>query len=170
MPHQRSSWLVAMAALLLTGARCGTGSATESTGLREAIAPNAAPFLPGAPVQAAVLLQLSDCSGNLRMVDLLHRQSVREQVALRVVWYVGAVTDSSAIRRALPTWAQSVALHPAPAPALRELRRLGHVSTPLLVVFDAGGRVRLTTQSPASVREFAGLQRILEGLTWIAEL
>jgi hypothetical protein len=57
-----------------------------------------------------------------------------------------------------------------PGSAIGELMRLGHKSTPAIVVLDQEGRVRFTSQSPRSAREFAGLQKIIEGLTWIEEL
>jgi hypothetical protein len=47
---------------------------------------------------------------------------------------------------------------------------MGHTSTPALVVLDQSQRVRFATQSPRSPREYAGLRRIIEGLTWIEEL
>lgn len=127
-------------------------------------------FLPGAPVQAAVVLQLSDCTGNLRLLDLLNRPEVSERLRLAVLWYAGPVGDSAGIRRLLPNWSAGSPLRPVPAAVLGELRRLGHRHTPLLIVMDQEGRVRLTSQSPRSPREFAGLRRVIEGLTWIEEL
>ena len=40
----------------------------------------------------------------------------------------------------------------------------------VIEVLDQEGRVRFTSQSPRSPREFAGLRQIIEGLTWIEEL
>lgn len=163
-------WIVAALALLLAGILVDTARAAPREGLRRALAP----YLPqerlNAPVQSAVLLQRSDCRGNLRMLDLLHRASVRESLQLAVLWYVGSSADTAVIRAALPEWSAHVPLRPAPAAALAELDLLGHRSTPIVVVMDQAGRIRLTSQSPRSVREFAGLQRVIEGLTWIDEL
>ena len=121
-------------------------------------------------VHAAVLLQLRDCSGNLRMLHVLHRGTSREQIHLAVIWYAGPAGDSSAIRTELPAWTSPIPLRPAPAAVLRQLAELGHTTTPALLVLDQEGRIRLTTQSPRSSREVAGLRRIVEGLTWIEEL
>ncbi len=126
-------------------------------------------FTHGEPVRAAVLLQAVDCTGNLRILHLLHRTAVRDELRLSVIWFVGPASDSLTIRPLLPAWAATVPLHAAPRPVLNDLARLGHTSTPLLVVLDQEGRVRFTSQSPRSSREFAGLRRIIEGLTWFEE-
>lgn len=143
---------------------------TDARGVRSELSPYLPKILPGAPIQAAVLLQLRDCSGNLRILDLLHRSAVREQLHLAVLWYAGDVKDSTRIRTLLPSWTSGTPLRPLPSVAFRELTALGHNSTPMLVVLDQYGRVRLTSQSPRSPREFAGLRTIIEGLTWIEEL
>ena len=164
------SWIVAALGLLLAGVLVDTARAAPHNGLRRTLAPHVEPFLPGARIQTAVLLQRSDCSGNMRMLDLLQRADVRDQLRLAVIWHVGPSSDTMAIRALLPAWTRAVALRRAPTAAINELRQLGHASTPLLVVLDQEGRVRLTTQSPRSPREFAGLRRVIEGLTWIEEL
>jgi hypothetical protein len=121
-------------------------------------------------VQAAVLLQRTDCSGNLRMLHVLHRGTTRRHLQLAVIWYVGPVSDSSAIRAELPAWTATVPLRAAPSAVVRQFASLGHTTTPALLVLDQEGRVRFMTQSPGSSREVAGLRRIIEGLTWIEEL
>jgi hypothetical protein len=121
-------------------------------------------------VQAAVLLQLADCSGNLRMLHVLHRGATPRHIQLAVIWYVGPVSDSTNIRMALPSWTAAIPLRAAPPAVVRQFASLGHTTTPALLVLDQEGRVRFTTQSPRSSREVAGLRRIIEGLTWIEEL
>lgn len=148
----------------------GSSRRTIPNGIRRELAPYLPGLVLGAPIQAVVLLQLSDCSGNLRILDLLHRPAVRDRLHLAVLWYDGPVTDSTAIRKLLPFWTAGTPLQPMPPPAYQELVALGHTSTPMLVVLDQYGRIRLTSQSPRSSREFAGLRNIIEGLTWIAEL
>jgi len=118
------------------------------------------------PLTAALVLHADDCTGNFRMFNLLHRADVRTAIGVAVVWYVGATSDSTRIRHALPAWMRSVALAPVSRDVVRELARLGHRTTPVLLMLDTEGRLRLTTQSPRSAREFAGLQRIITGLTW----
>jgi len=134
----------------------------------------ASPTLPSdrerSKIRTGFLLQAADCTGNLRMLHLLHRGPVREALQLNVIWFVGAANDSTVIRGLLPAWAQRVPLRLASPSLLRSLRQLGHTSTPALIVLDQAGRVRLATQSPRSSREVAGLRRIIEGLTWIEEL
>jgi hypothetical protein len=165
-----TSWIVAAFGLLFAGVLLDTARAAPHRGLRRTLAPYVEPFLPGSRIQAAVLLQKADCSGNVRMLDLLNQPDVRDRVRLAVLWHVGPPSDTLAIRALLPAWTRSVPLESAPAAAIGELKQLGHASTPLLVVLDQEGRVRLTTQSPRSPREFAGLRRIIEGLTFIEEL
>lgn len=146
-------------AMSAAAARAATPRAPEGDGR----------FAHGGPVRAAVLLQAADCTSNLRILHLLHRPAVRGGVHLSVIWYSGPAADSLAIRPLLPAWASRTPLRAVPASVLKELARLGHTSTPLLVVLDQEGRVRLTSQSPRSSREFAGLRRIIEGLTWFEE-
>lgn len=158
-----------MLVLLLAGVLVDSARATPASGLRNA-ADGPQPPSPGGRLQSAVLLQRTDCTGNLRLLDLLARGEVAERLALRVIWYVGPATDTLDIRRLLPEWTHTVPLRAAPSPVLSELRGLGHRTTPVVVLYDQEGRVRLTSQSPRSLREFAGLRRAIEGLTWIEEL
>jgi hypothetical protein len=163
-------WLFGIAFVALAGVAVDAAQVRRVPALRESVGRYVSPASPDRPIQAAFILQKSDCTGNLRMLDLLRRQSVRDRIALAVVWYAGPPTDSTFIRSALPQWARHVVLAPLPRVVLSELQRMGHESTPMLVVLDQRARIRLATQSPRSPREFAGLIRIVEGLTWIEEL
>ena len=126
--------------------------------------------VPGTPIQAAFVLQEADCSGNLRMLNALHRADVRESIHLGVIYYAGSIGDSTVIRSRLPHWASTTPLVPLTQELYAELKRLGHNSTPILIVLDQERRIRFTTQSPRTSREFAGLLHIIKGLTWIEEL
>ncbi|MEQ1690967.1 MAG: hypothetical protein ABMA00_06765 [Gemmatimonas sp.] len=167
-------WSGAVVMMLLAGVAVDAVRAAPSRTIASAMSPYIG--LPDAsqtlnrPLPAAVLLQAVDCTSNLRMLHLLHRPSVRNGVRLSVLWFVGPSSDSLVIRSLLPAWTAAVPLRVAPRSLLRELARLGHTSTPTLVVLDHAGRVRFASQSPRSSREFAGLRRIVEGLTWIEEL
>jgi hypothetical protein len=125
---------------------------------------------PRRPIRAGVVLQASDCTGNLGMLKALNRGAVRDAIELGVLWYVGPASDSLVIRPRLPAFARTVPLKQATGALLNDLARLGHTSTPVLIVLDQANRIRLVTQSPRSSREVAGLRRIIEGLTWIEEL
>lgn len=167
-------WVIAFLGVSLAGVsidavrakRNASGSASLALSMASFVsATNATP----APLVAAVLLQAADCTGNLRMLNLLHRRDVRSAISLSVIWFVGAPGDTSVIRALLPAWTRAVPLRSAPHDVMRELARFGHRSTPVLLMLDNEGRIRLTTQSPRSAREFAGLQRIITGLTWSEE-
>jgi hypothetical protein len=161
----------AMPQRTLVGAmRHVTHAATPATPATSATSATPAGARATLAVQAAVLLQLTDCSGNLRMLHVLHRGSTSRHIQLAVIWYVGPVADSTNIRTALPSWTAAIPLRAAPSAVVRQFASLGHSSTPALLVLDQEGRVRFTTQSPRSSREVAGLRRIIEGLTWIEEL
>ena len=147
---------------------CSTGRRAD--GLPQALHPFLVPPTPGQPIQAAVVLQRADCSGNLRVLDLLHTPRVAPSLRLAVLWFAGPASDSSAIRRALPPWTVGIPLRRVPRSVLRDMRRLGHHETPLHIVLDDDGHIRFTSRSPRSLREFAGLRRIVEGLTWIEAL
>ena len=163
-------WIVAACVLLLAGVLIDAARATPTGGLQSALAQHAGDPRPGAPIQSAVVIQRADCAGNIRLFDLLHRREVRERLALAVIWYIGPPADTGAIRSLLPAWTQHTPLQRVPSTVMAELMRLGHRSTPVVVVLDQEGRIRLTSQSPRSPREFAGLRQIIEGLTWIEEL
>ena len=163
-------WIVAAFALLLAGVVIDAARAAPAGGLRSELARHVGVTRPGAPIQAAVLLQRRDCTGNIRLFDLLHRPEVRDRLQLAVIWYVGPDQDTSAIRTLLPSWTKHTPLQRAPHAVIAELNTLGHRSTPTVVVLDQEGRIRFTSQSPRSAREFAGLRHIIEGLTWIEEL
>jgi hypothetical protein len=163
-------WIIAALALLLASVVIDTARAAPAGGLRSELARHVGAFKPGMPVQAAVFLQRTDCTGNIRLFDLLHRPDIRDRLRLAVIWYVGPDQDSTAIRTLLPAWTAQARLQRVPKAALAELTRLGHRSTPAIVVLDQEGRIRFTSQSPRSSREFAGLRLIIEGLTWIEEL
>jgi hypothetical protein len=162
-------WSGAAVVILLAGVLVDSARATPSAGLRHPVR-RAEAAAPDRRLGSAVLLQRTDCSGNLRLLDLLARSDVAERVQLRVIWFVGPATDSVEIRSLLPRWTRSVPLKGVPTRVVSELALLGHRSTPVIVMYDQEGRVRLTSQSPRSLREFAGLRRAIEGLTWIEEL
>ena len=167
-------WVIAGLLVSFAGVLFDAARATPSRTLSDAMQQYDAPTSPGtsstAHVRAAVLLQLRDCSSNLRMLHVLHRGASRQQIRLAVIWYAGAVADSMAIRSELPSWTAEIPLRPAPREVLKQLAALGHTTTPALLVADQEGRVRFATQSPRSSREVAGLRRIVEGLTFIEEL
>ncbi len=163
-------WIIAAFALLLAGVLIDTARAAPAGGLRGSLSPYVGTLMPGAPIQAAVLLQRTDCTGNTRMFDVMNRPDIRDRLQLAVLWYVGADRDTSDIRALLPAWTRHTPLQRIPHGALTDLTRLGHRSTPILVVLDQDGRIRFTSQTPRSAREFAGLRQIIEGLTWIEEL
>jgi hypothetical protein len=162
-------WISAVLLLLLAGVLMDSGRAHAMDGLRQAGLADSVPK-PGERLRATVLLQLSDCGGNLRMLDLLARADIPERLRLSTIWYVGNDRDTVSMRQLLPRWSRLVPLQRAPPRVLKELAFLGHKSTPVLVLFDQEGRVRLTSQSPRTPREFAGLRHAIEGLTWIGEL
>lgn len=173
-PPSLLHWVLAGVTLSLAGVGFDAVRAVPRRSLLGALQPflpttSADPRQPVA-IPAAVLLQLRDCSGNLRMLHVLHRGQTKTHVRLAVIWYVGPSGDSLAIRSALPAWTSHIPLRPAPSAVVRPLADLGHTTTPTLLMLDQAGRVRFATQSPRSSREVAGLRRIVEGLTWLEEI
>ncbi len=162
-------FMVTCGVLILAGIACDAGKNPTGDLLAEVI-PYTEDWRPDRSIQAAFLMQKSDCDGNLNMLGLMRRDRVQDLIDLRVIWYVGAVEDSSYIRSELPPWASEVPLVPASERLSRAMIQLGHRSSPILVVLDQMSRVRLVTQSPRSPREFAGLRMVIEGMTWIEEL
>lgn len=163
-------WALGLGAVTSVGLIGALLSHRWRSGLPEALASVASARGPGARVQAAIVLQLADCSGNLRLVHLLHLPSVETHLALAVIWYQGPASDSSEIRARLPAWTRASPLRPVPPGVVRDLARLGHRTTPVLLAADHDGRIRLVSQSPRTAREVAGLRRIVEGLTYREDL
>lgn len=162
-------WIGAAALLLLAGVALDAARASRRPpSLRTAIPPLPTPP-PTPTVRSALVLQLRDCTGNLRLLSWLRTPPLAAGMQLAVLWYEGPVADSSRIRPLLPPWTSAIPLRPVPRVVVRELARLGHVATPVLMVLDAESRVRLTTQAPRSAREAAGLRRALDGLTWFED-
>jgi len=163
-------WTLLLGAVASLGLLGASLSLRWRPGLPEALASVAAARGPGARVQAAIVLQLADCSGNLRLLHLLHLPSVEARLSLAIIWYEGPVSDSTEIRARLPAWTRASPLRPVPPSVVRDLARLGHRTTPLLLAADHDGRIRLVSQSPGTAREVAGLRRIVEGLTYREDL
>jgi len=169
-PRTAVRWFVAVGVVALAGIAVDAAQALRPIELSAALRPHTSRTAPGRPIQAAVVLQKQDCSGNLRVLDLVHRRRVRDQLSLRVIWYAGPAGDSSYIRNVLPPWTRHIPLLPLERSLFSSLEALGHSTTPLLIVLDQDDRVRFVSQSPRSSREVAGLSRIIDGLTWIEEL
>ena len=151
---QRTSlrWFVAISLVALAVIAVDASQAQRGHTLTTALAPHLASTVPGMPIQAAVVLQKKDCTGNLRILDLVHRRRVRDNLRVRVIWYAGPHADSTFLRAALPAWTKSIPLVPLSAQTFESLSSLGHTSTPALVVLDQSARVRFVTQSPRSSR------------------
>lgn len=162
-------WIGAAVVLLLVGALWDAVRATRLAAGRASLLSASTVTTPGTPLQSAVLLQESDCTGNLRVLDVVHHPALADRLSLTTLWFVGPVSDSTRIRALLPSWTRTVPLRAASRAITREFARLGHTTTPVLVLYDQQGRVRLTTQSPRTPREFAGLRRAIDGLTWMEE-
>ena len=163
-------WITAFALVTLGSIGFDAARVSPKPTVVAAMHPHLAPPDPARPIQAAVVLQKADCTGNLRMLHLLHRANVRERLSLAVIWYAGPVSDSTFIRAALPSWTRRIPLSPLSQHTYRQLQQLGHSGTPMLIVLDQHARLRFVTQSPRSPRESAGLAKIIDGLTWIEEL
>ena len=167
-------WIAAASALLLAGIALDAARAADGPprgpGLHAALHSAGTTFAQGDPLAAALLPQRQDCTGNLRLLTWLNQARHRGALRLTVLWHVGPPGDSVAIRALLPHWTRTVPLLPAPTTALADLKRLGHRSTPVLILQDQEGRIRLATQTPRSPREAAGLRRAIEGLTWMEDL
>ncbi len=167
-------WVIAFLAISLAGVGVDAVRARRNTtptnspyaSLHDAFGSLKIPASDTAPVVAALVLQAGDCTGNFRMIDLLHRSEIRDDITLAVIWYLGPVDDTLIIRASLPKWTSRVALKPVPPDVVQELGRLGHQSSPVLIMLDWNGRIRFTSQSPRTPREFAGLKRVITGLTW----
>ena len=170
IPRTVFLWTTVFALATLGSIGFDAARVSPKSRLIESLAPYVAKPDPERPIQAAVVLQKKDCTGNLRMLHLLHRASVRDRMSLVVIWYAGPVADSSFIRAALPEWTRRVPLASLTQHTYQQLQQLGHQSTPMLIVLDQHARLRFITQSPRSPRESAGLAKIIEGLTWIEEL
>lgn len=155
-----------LAGLLTEGLRVAPSKTTLAQEIRRQSPANNPGDLEAGVSGAAMLLQLADCTGNLRMLDLLNLRAAREGIALRVIWFTGPAEDSTHIRELLPSFAKGTKLVAASKHVITLFADLGHTTSPAVVVLDPFGRVRLASQAPRSPREFAALRNIIEGLSW----
>jgi hypothetical protein len=118
----------------------------------------------GAALDAYVVFQLTDCDGNLRVLDLLQRHGVRDRITLAGLAFVGSHAELERARSRLPLRARSVPIRRATRASIDLLAGIGHRSTPILVVLDAERRVRYVTGAPRSPRAYVGLARVLASL------
>lgn len=114
--------------------------------------------------EAHVVLRETDCVSNTAFLLLLQRPHVTTGMSLQHAWVVddgGTVEEASASLRARGI-ETSVSLLPRAAEA--QLTMIGAARTPLLVVFDDSGLLRLMTPAPQTPTEFAALSSTLESL------
>jgi hypothetical protein len=117
------------------------------------------------PVLAAyVVFQLADCDGNLRVLRLLQRRTLRDRVPLAGLAFVGSDAELDRARGRLPAAARTLPIRRATGSLVSLLARLGHRATPIVVVLDAEQRVRFVTGVPRSPRAYVGLARVLSTL------
>jgi len=115
-------------------------------------------------LDAYVVFQLADCSGNLRVLDLLRRRSVSRHVTIAGLVFAGSADELDRARPRLPLSARALPIRRTTRASTELLDRLGYRSTPIVVVLDARRRVRFITSAPSSALAYVRLARLLPNL------
>jgi hypothetical protein len=115
--------------------------------------PAAAAPAPTERMHVVFIAQRRDCIGNLGMAGVLQRPRLAERIASRTILVAGPATDTVDIRPLLPPAIRQADIRPIATSERQWLRTAGHSATPVLLVFDADRRLRLTApvaDDPAS--------------------
>ncbi len=116
------------------------------------------------PWEAHVIVRSADCEANVDFLHLMERTRVTPAIRLRRAWVVEDTASIAQIAARLRARGVKMPVGRLPPSAVPALRALGVSRTPLLLVFDERGAVRLTSSAPRSPVEYAALAVTLEAL------
>jgi len=118
--------------------------------------------------QAHLVVQPSDCDGNVHVLRFLRRAPIRARVTVAEVLLVGSHRDFAAVRRRVGDAPDGIPMRRADDRTVRALRTIGYRSTPFLVIAERGGGVKMTLQLPSTPEEVAAFARLLPHLAPVA--
>jgi hypothetical protein len=107
-------------------------------------------------MHAVIVAQRRDCNGNLSLASVLGRRDIAAAIPYRTVLVDGTASDTTELRARLPRALAGASIHLLHPDERRLLRTIGHVATPVLLLFDAQSRLQLSaTVSPDPVQVVA---------------
>jgi hypothetical protein len=113
---------------------------------------------------AVIVAQKKDCNGNLGFASLLARTDISASIPHRVVLVDGTPDDTAQLRARLPRALTTATIAMLQRNQRHALLAIGHRATPVLLLFDAHARLRLSaTVSPDPV-EVVSLRRAIKHL------
>jgi hypothetical protein len=113
---------------------------------------------------AVIIAQKRDCNGNLGFASILDRADIASAVPDRVVLVDGTPQDTTSLRTRLPRALAHAKIAMLQRNQRQALLAFGHRATPVLLLFDAQARLRLSaTVSPDPV-EVVSLRRAIKHL------
>jgi hypothetical protein len=116
------------------------------------------------PYAAVILVQPSECLSGLAFAEAFARETLRPLVTLRPLALVGSAADLAGVDTLMAIQPEPFAVERAPDALVDLVRAVGYQRTPLLIVADTAGRVRLTAPIPKTATETRALVRQLETL------
>ncbi len=114
--------------------------------------------------RAVVVAQRQDCDGNLSIASVLSRRAIAGAVPFRAVLIEGEANDTAAIRDRLPRALRNATVGVLQEDQRRALHAMGHHATPLLLLFDDRGRLRLSAPVSADPVHVTAIRRAIEHL------
>jgi hypothetical protein len=113
---------------------------------------------------AVIVAQKRDCNGNLGFASILDRADLSTSIPDRVVLVDGTPQDTAQLRARLPRALARARIAMLQRPQRQALLAFGHRATPVLLLFDAEARLRLSaTVSPDPV-QVVSLRRAIKHL------
>lgn len=98
------------------------------------------------PLRAIVVASPHDCIGNLRFANVLSRRDVAAVVGVPELVVQGQARDTIGLRRMLPTLLESSTMRLLQPSERALLHAIGHHATPVMLLFDQEGHLRIATQ------------------------
>ncbi len=115
-------------------------------------------------MRAIIVAQRRDCDGNLGIAGVLSRTAIARAVPLRAVLIEGMASDTIQLRSRLPKGLRSATMSLLQHDERRALQAMGHYATPLLLLFDERGRLRLSAPVSSDPVHVVAIRRAIAHL------
>jgi len=113
---------------------------------------------------AVIVAQKRDCNGNLGFAAMLDRADISAAIPNRVVLVDGSPQDTAQLRGRLPRALAHATIAMLQRNQRQALLAFGHRATPVLLLFDAQARLRLSATVTPDPVEAVSLRRAIKHL------
>lgn len=141
--------VLAIDALFSSGPLRGLRTTAEFPAFSARHSASATPRLRGSteepPMRAIIVASPRDCPGNLRFANVLMQRNVAAVVGIPELVVSGPSRDTVSLRQVLPPLLAVASIRMLQANERQLLHAIGHHATPVLLLFDGEGRLRLST-------------------------